>query len=180
MGIVITEALAEIKTIAKRIEKKRATIGTYLARQEGAKDPLEKDGGTPAFLKREMQAVEDLEERIVALRRAIQRANDATPITIHGATRTISNWLVWRREIAPGRARFLNSVKGGLDNLREQAIRERRNVFSGENESAKATDYVINIDEGALIREIENIEDILGTLDGRLSLANATVTLDID
>lgn len=42
MSITITEALAEIKTVAKRIEKKRDFIRAYLSRQEGVRDPLEK------------------------------------------------------------------------------------------------------------------------------------------
>lgn len=86
-GITITEALAEIKTIGKRIEKKREFIGGFLARQDGVRDPLEKDGGSAKAIAGERQSVNDLEDRIVALRRGIQRANDETSVTINGITR---------------------------------------------------------------------------------------------
>lgn len=46
MALTITEALAEIKTVGKRVEKKREFIKAFLARQDGVKDPLEKDGGS--------------------------------------------------------------------------------------------------------------------------------------
>ncbi len=39
------------------------------------------------------------------------------------------------------------------------------------------TDLLVNIDETALAREIEQFEDTFGQLDGQLSLKNATVTI---
>ena len=53
MALTITEALAEIKTLAKRIEKKRQNIGQFLVRQEGVRDPLEREGGSVAFVQTE-------------------------------------------------------------------------------------------------------------------------------
>lgn len=55
MAITITEALAEIKTIGKRIDSKKQFVTSHLARQDGVKDPLEKDGGSAELLKRERQ-----------------------------------------------------------------------------------------------------------------------------
>ena len=55
MPITITEALAEIKTVGKRVEKKREFIKSFLARQDGIKDPLEKDGGSYQAIARERQ-----------------------------------------------------------------------------------------------------------------------------
>ena len=45
-AITVTEALAEIKTTQKRIEKKREHILNFAWRQERMKDPLERDGGS--------------------------------------------------------------------------------------------------------------------------------------
>lgn len=101
--MTITEALAEIKTIFKRIETKKNSIGQYMYRLENQKDPLEKDGGSAEFIQRELQAISDLEERVVALRRAIAEANCNTTIEVDGVKRTIEDWLIWRREIASGR-----------------------------------------------------------------------------
>lgn len=178
-GITITEALAEIKTVGKRIAKKREFVGGYLARQEGVRDPLEKDGGSMAVIAAERQSIRDLEQRIIDLRRGIQRANDETTVTINGAARTISEWLTWRRDVAPGQQAWLAAVRHGLNNMREKAKREGSAVISAVATTAdtKPTDLVVNIDERALATEIEAIEDTLGQLDGQLSLKNATVTI---
>lgn len=90
MPITITEALAEIKTIIKRVEKKREFITAYLSRQEGVKDPLEKQGGSFENIRKEQQAILDLEDRIVSLRRGIQIANELTIVNISGKSRSIS------------------------------------------------------------------------------------------
>jgi hypothetical protein len=174
VGATITEALAEIKTIGKRIDKKQEFIFANLARQEGAKDPLEKEGGTAEKLKTERQALDDLLARVVTLRRGIQRANDETNVTIGGETRSISEWLVWRRDVAPKRKDFLNKMSMGLKNMREQSKRQGLNVVSPGAAQAY-TDIVVSIDEGALAKDIESLESILGELDGQLSLKNATV-----
>src|SRR5277367_6394116 len=99
--VTITEALAELKTIDKRIQKKREFVLGYLLRQEMFKDPLERDGGSVSAIKREMQSIRDLEERKIGIRRAIQQANERTNVTVGKQTRSIADWLVWKREVAP-------------------------------------------------------------------------------
>lgn len=179
MGITITEALAEIKTVGKRIEKKRAFIANFLARQDGVRDPLEKDGGSALVIERERQAIGDLEQRLVDLRRGIQHANDGTPVTVNGQTRSISEWLTWRRDVAPGQRAWLNSTAETLRSLRETAKRQGAAVVSAVAITAetKPNDIVVNVDEGALAADIEKLEDTLGQLDGQLSLKNATITI---
>lgn len=177
MPITITEALAEIKTIGKRVEKKYEFIFTNLARQEGAKDPLERDGGSTAVLMREKQSIADLHALVIDLRRGIQRANDETKVTINDQTRTISEWLIWRRDVAPKRKEFFAKVTNGLKGLRENAKRQGVNVIASVGASQSPTDIVVNISEGDLAAEIERFEDTLGQLDGQLSLKNATVMI---
>lgn len=179
MSITITEALAEIKTVGKRIEKKREFINQFLARQDGVRDPLEKDGGSIKVIEKERQAVVDLENRIVALRGGIQSANDTTTVAINGETRTISEWLTWRRDVAPGRKAWLGQVRGQLNGIREQAKRQGSALVSANATTAdtKPTDIVVNVNERALAEESEKLEDTLGQLDGQLSLKNATVQI---
>lgn len=175
MPQTITEALAEIKTIQKRVEKKRQGMRAYLARQEGVKDPLAADGGSVAFIASERQAVADLNARIVRLRRGIAAANDATSVTINGVTRTVSEWLTWRRDVAPGEQGFLSMLRTELASIRTTAKRNSQNVVASESEAKQATDIVVNVNESALATEIDALEDTLGQLDGQLSLKNATV-----
>lgn len=180
MGITITEALAEIKTVGKRVEKKRQFVLNYLARQDGVRDPLEKDGGSAKAIEQERQGIRDLENRLVALRHGIQKANDDTQVTVNGTTRTISGWLTWRRDVAPGHQAFLKNLQSGLTNIRNQAKSQGAAIISASATTAetKPTDIVVNINEGEVSREVEELEDTLGTLDGQLSLKNATVTIE--
>lgn len=176
--ITITEALAELKTIDKRIEKKREFVLGYLLRQEMFKDPLEKDGGSVSAIKREMQSIRDLEERKITIRRAIQRANEQNSVTVAGQTRTIADWLVWRREVAPVQQSFLANVRTRIEQARQEAARKGAGLSSSAD-AAKPNDVIVNINEQELARQIEGLEEVLGSLDGQLSLKNATLMIDV-
>ncbi len=174
MSLTITEALAEIKTIGKRLEKKRDGIMPYIARQDGVRDPFEKDGGSTSFIAAERQGIRDLGSRIVALRTGIQKANDATSITLGGQTRTISEWLTWRREIAPNEQNVLAAIRGQVNNVRETAKRQGV-ALAAPGSATQPQDFIINVNEQELAAQIESLEETLGALDGQLSLKNATV-----
>lgn len=175
--MTITEALAELKTIQKRVEKKRQYIGQYLGRQEGLRDPLEKDGGSPAVIARERQAISDLQTRHVAIRTGIQKINQVTPIVVAGVAKTIAEWLTWRKEIAPGAQTFVTSLRASVESNRKQALQKGFAVVSATVAPTAPTDIIINVDEAALAAEAEQLEIILGTLDGQLSLKNATIDI---
>lgn len=174
--LTITEALAELKVLAKRIDAKRQFIGQYMMRPEQLKDPHEKDGGTVSAIQRERQAIADLQTNVLSIRRAIQQANDTTSITVGSMTRTIADWLVWRRDIAPGEQAFLKAVANGINQQRSEALKRGQNLAPGDQ--AKPGDVVVNINEQELAKESEELEATLGTLDGQLSLKNATVTIE--
>ena len=180
MGITITEALAEIKTLNKRIEKKIAFISGYLIRQEGVKDPLEKQGGSIKVIEIERQSINDLMERIVFIRTAIAKANNSNEISIEGTKKTIAEWLVWRREVAPLQRVMLENITKNLNHYRNEAKKQGVAFISAQASTAesKPTDLVVSIDELALANELETFEKILGTLDGQLSLANATIQIE--
>lgn len=177
MTITITEALAEIKTIGKRLEKKRANVLQFIARQDGIRDPLEKEGGSVAFVAAERQAIADLGLRIVTLRGGIQKANETNVITIAGKTRTISDWLIWRRDVASGEGAFLSQLRQQLNSVRQQAQKAQSAVIPAGAVAASPADYIVNLDEQELARQIEAHEEILGQLDGQLSLKNATTQI---
>ena len=174
----ITEALAELKTIDKRIAKKREFVLSYLLRQEMFKDPLEKDGGSVSAIRREMQSIVDLEERRITIRRAVQQANERHSVTVGRQARTIADWLVWRRDVAPVYQQFLANVRTKIEQARQEAARKGAGL-AGTAETAKPNDVIVNVNEQELAREIEGLEDILGTLDGQLSLKNATLMIDV-
>jgi len=176
MALTITEALAEIKTIGKRIEAKRNFVNGILWRPEALKDPLEKDGGSYQAIRRERQSIVDLETRAVMLRRAIQGANEATLVSINGSSRSIADWLVWRRDISPGTKAHLAAMRQALANMRTQARQQGVNI-AATADAAQRNDVIVNVNEQELANEIEQLEDTLGQLDGQLSLKNATVII---
>lgn len=178
--MTITEALAEIKTVTKRIEAKRKFVGQYLVRGSDFKDPLEKDGGSQKSLEQETQAIKDLEQRVVDLRTAIANANATNQVSIEGVNRTIADWIIWRREVAPGRERFLDNLQRGILSVREnQRYGNLRSLSPRAGEQEKVAEIIVNISEQELSKEIEQLKNILGQLDGQLSLKNATVMVDI-
>lgn len=168
--MTITEALAELKTIAKRLEKKREFVYAHLVYHAQFKDPLTKDGGASVVVERERQGISDLESRVVAIRTAIQRANLATTITVEGQIRTIAEWLAWRKDVMPERKRFLGAMFA--------AIQQRRREFTTKA-AATPEDIVVNINERELADASEQLETIVATLDGQLSLKNATTTITV-
>lgn len=172
----IHEALQEIKTIGKRIDTKRQFVSENLMRPEALKDPLERQGGSAPLIASERQSIDDLWRQQVAIRRAIDDVNIANTITIGDDTRSMAEWLVWRREVAPERRKFLQALSQLIATQRREAQRRGSTVVSGAQE-AKSTDIVVNINEKALMDEIEQMETVLGALDGQLSLKNATLTI---
>lgn len=180
--MTITEGLAELKTMEKRIAKKREYISNYLGRQEGHKDPLERDGGSAEVIRRELQAIGDLQERHLKMRVSIQQSNHQTFITVGTVMRTVAEWLTWRKEIAPEQQVGLAALRQNLLRIRQQSQQKGYNVVSGAvavSGETKPTDIIINVDEALLAANLENIEYVLGTLDGQLSLKNATVMITV-
>lgn len=182
MKTTITEALADIKTSVARIEKKRQQISAFLGRDSRLRDPHEREGGSLEFVRRERQSVADLEEKIVKIRSAIQVANQNTVIEIEDVSRTVAEWLNWRREIAENQRKFLAHMVAQVANFKAQATRQGQNVVANVAVAPNMSptgDLIVNIDETKLADEIDKLEKVIGTLDGRLSLVNATVTVEV-
>lgn len=187
--ITITEALAEIKTIEKRIEKKRQAVIGNIARDSRLKDPLADAEGMTSekFIAQERQAIEDLETRIVTLRSAIQRKNFETPCKVGDESKTIQEWLNFRRDVADKRRLFLMTITSSLRSLREQAQAKGARV-TGVGISSQAivqagdkppVELILHLDEKKLIEATEEHEQTMGELDGKLSLLNATTVIDV-
>lgn len=175
--LTITESLAEIKTATARIVKKREAVMRYFSRDSRLRDPLESDGGSKEFIRAERQSIRDLETRIVSIRTAIQKSNLQTVLTIGAVTRNVSEWLNWRREISNGQKGFLNQMATTLTQIRQQVVRQGMAVTDKEN--AAPGDVIVAVSEQELAKDIEDMEGVLGVLDGKLSLLNATVTIDV-
>lgn len=177
MVTTITEALAAIKTTQARLAKKRLAILPYITRDARLIDPLTKEGGSEAYIASERQAISDLEQRVVRLRTAIQAANIATQLTIGTVTMSVAEWLTWRREIAQDSNTFLVQMFNLITTQRSQE--RKRNALNTATTDATESNTVVCLSEKALTSDIETMQQVLGELDGKLSLLNATTTVTV-
>ena len=177
--LTITEALGEIKTILKKIESKRKFIGNHIMRQKQFTDPLENDGGSVKLIEQDMQAIEDLFKRMVAIRIAVQEANRKTKIAVGKISMTISEWLAWRKEVAPVQIGFYKHLLAGINSVRDEAIRNRAKFVSREQDATEPRDVIVHFSKKTLADRLESFETALTELDAQLSLKNATVTIEI-
>lgn len=178
--MTITEGLAEIKTIGAKVKKKQEYIRSYLVRQDFIKDPLAQDGGSFEVIKRERQAIGDLNQRLINLRVAIIYSNMITDITIAEQKRTVEQWLVWRRDVAPTHREFLSAMRQVVNATRSEAAKKGFATQSASEPAKNPNDVLVNISESELAKDIEDLETALGTLDGQLSLKNATTFIEVD
>lgn len=176
--ITITEALQEVKTIDARIAKKKEFVFNFLFRQNTQRDPHEKDGGSAILIASERQAINDLLERKISIRTAINIANSENSITVGGKSRTISEWLVWKRDVAPTLKTVLNETAARLQGMRQDVQRKGLNVTQSAP-SEVTTDVIVNVNENELSKQIENLEETISTLDGQFSLKNATIKIEV-
>jgi len=175
--MTITEGLAEIKTLNARILKKRESVVRYLARDSRLKDPMEADGGSVEFVKRERQAIGDLEERLVVIRCLIQQKNLETPVVVGSTTRSLASWLNWRREVSAHSKGFLQTLTNTVNQIRREALKGGMQIT--DKETGQAGEIIVTVNERQLAKETEEMEQTLGELDGKLSLLNATTTIEI-
>lgn len=175
--ITLTEALAEIKLIDGKLGKKAGNVLEHLTRPKVQVDPLEDKGGSPKFIAQEMQAIDDLGERLITIRQQISRVNQNNVIEVLGVTRTISNWLAWRRDVYPNLATFYNNLSRNISQGRRQLGFEHPARRAGQEVASE--DMIVHIDEVELMGKIEHLDAINSKLDGLLSLKNAQIEIEV-
>jgi large subunit ribosomal protein L7/L12 len=174
-ALSISEALSQIQVIDRQVAKKQQLLDAYLLRDAAVRDPLAREGGTAAVLAREHQAIAALLERKVLIRRAVQAANERATITHEDETRSIADWLVWKREVVARRAEFLNQMRYRIEQARRETTRQR----AAAGDAARQNDLVVHVNEKELANELEALEERQGYLAGQIALKNATVLVDL-
>ena len=175
--MTITEALAEVKLLLAKIAKKKEVVLVNVTRYSHVADPFIKDGGGKEMVRRELQAIRDLDIRLVRIRLAIARANLATKLTIGTVERTITEWLAWRKEVADGERSLLMAIAGNVNKTAKQA-EQNPPAYKDETGKVKIADLLYNVDADAINLEAQGIDEVLGVLDGKLSLLNATTVVE--
>jgi hypothetical protein len=169
--ITIAEALAEIATIGRRLDRKQQLVSAYLLREAQYRDPIRLEGGSSAVLARELETIRALHDRKVLLRRLIRQAYERTMVILGDRSRSLADWLRWRREVSARRAGFLQALTTRMSCARRQA------AWLNEARADKPRDVLVHLDEQDLARQRETLEETLGSLEGQLALKNATVTI---
>jgi hypothetical protein len=173
----LTEALQLTKTLKERIAKKRERLTGHVARLSIMKDPMTEEGGQKEHVQREFQAISDLEEQLIETRRRISETNIESFLVVEKESKSICDWLNWRREVVEERKKFLDLVLKHLDRLRKKTEQDKIQLESAEDERAADFELIVNVSEQKLREELEWIETALGSLDARLSVKNATTEL---
>lgn len=178
MKITITEALSEVNLIKKKLDASRSIILNNLARAKHLKDPFEGEGGSFKKNERVLQSIYDLQNRLEKIRGRISAANLEHSITIGESTKTIFDWLTWKREIAGDHQKFVSQVYASSKNTFDDASRNPK-VWQDEQDKKHLLEIILNIDLAYWLKKQETLTEILEKLDGQLSLKNATITVDI-
>lgn len=171
--MTITEALAEIHVLDKRLQAKHDFVMNHSMLDTRIKDPL---GDTSKEVAQALQAIGDLENRRIVIRQAIAHANAENFISVGGRELSIANWLVWKREVGPSRLQWLKSIRKAMERARQE-LKQQLTREVPEGVPAPGLDAMI--DEKWLSKEIENLEEQIERLDGQMSLKNATVFVEV-
>lgn len=172
--MTVTEGLAEIKLIEKKIEKKRAYVLSNLTRAEHVKDPL---GDSRQVLTSEIQSITDLLSRHLKIRDAIAHANIKHKATVEGVEKSIYEWLVWKREIYANQFGFINSIHRNISNALGLCS-QKPQVYQDENGKTQLMKVLAHVDMGEYVKIAESYETMHSKLDGILSLKNATIVIE--
>lgn len=176
--ITITEALSEVNLLKKKIEKKKETVLANLAKAKHMPDPFKDDGGSFIANKANLQSIQDLNHRLIRIRSGISSANLTNSITLGNESRTIADWLTWKREVSQSETKFLSDLT-----QRDRANREHWSkspqVYKDDTGATHLVEFESNIDYASVIKQAETLGDQLEKLDGQLSLKNATITIEV-
>jgi hypothetical protein len=177
--MTVTELFAEIKLTREKVLKKNSSILKYAAVAGKLRDPLERQGGSEAFIKAETQAVRDLQARLVRMLTAMHKSNMKVQCTIEGETKSVYEWLVWRKEIFPALSGHYGNLLMGAQTIRANEQRSSA-MANSKSQDGTAPEVVVQVffDEKQTMAEAEKLTAIYQKLDGQLSLLNATTVVE--
>jgi predicted dithiol-disulfide oxidoreductase (DUF899 family) len=175
--MTITEALSEIKLIKAKTDKLRQLVKANLYRFEEQPDIFEKEGGSKRFAEATTQAVKDHEDRLTKIRAAITKANLENTITLGSDTKSIFEWITWKREVSQARFTFINGIQQELKNV-EDKFRREPPAYRDKEQVLVFYKVQYNLDYSTFVTKAQEVADQLQKLDGQLSLKNATLVIE--
>lgn len=176
--MTVTEALSEVNLIKKKIKSKQEKIRGALFRVEHVKDPFESDGGSEKMIQSEHQSLSDLNRRLEKIRSGISRANLETTITLGEEEKTIHDWLIWKREIATDYTTFVKDICNVVK-VNNDAQAKNPQVYKDDEGKIHLVKPITNVDYSEWLKRHEKLIEKYENLDGKLSLKNATILIQI-
>lgn len=161
-ALSITRALAEIALQKEQIVREINFVKEHVSLPANRIDPLANDGGSQKVLQSKMQSIRDKADYVGRLRRAIAHSNAETTVEVDYITKTVEEWLIWKRDIYPLLLQATSSVSTTL--TRSQLSKEEVINFLSPDEAFEN------------LRELQNIYN---RLDAALSESNAVTKVNV-
>jgi len=165
----MVEALKRLNLVLKRMEAQCGRVTDSASRMSVEVPPLGSDDAHIDKLKSLVQSNLDLAEEYLALKRAIDKTNLSTLVTIDDQTYTITDLLNWKRKVG---AFVLKTFKSLDDKPTHLKIQQWARV-SGD----PVPTVVRYFDETAKFQELDKWQSFLDQINGKLEVVNAVTDL---
>lgn len=141
-------------------------------------DKFSKDGGAEKVLTSELQSIENLNLNLIKIRSAIMKANLENNIVIDGASLPIYSWLVWRKEVFNVLQRTYEDIWEKTKQEVDKSMRTPQVVKDNEGKVIELARVIPNMNHVECQKIFQKISETNDSLDGKLSLANATIVIE--
>jgi hypothetical protein len=169
----IIEALKNLKTIQKRMEKNCQQIREYCAYVSVETPVFETQEKQRAEVDALIQSNIDLEVEYLRLKKAIETTNLAVTVTIGTLTHTITELISIKRVVGKFRTATYSAL---TPQLALQRLQQIYNQSKGVDPTNPAKVIVV-FEEKMRNQKIREWEDFLAQIDGRLEVVNAETDL---
>lgn len=167
----IIEALKNLKTIQKRIEKNCAEITNYCAYLSNETPAFETEEKQLAEVASRIQANMDLESEYLRLKKAIETTNLNVKVVIGAFTYTITELISIKRVIG----KYHTMTYAALDS--RQASARLNVVYQRGIDPANPPKIISLYKEEDKNKNLREWEDFLSQIDGKLEVLNAETEL---
>lgn len=167
----IIEALKNLKTIQKRMEKNCAEITQYCAYVNTETPAFETEEKQRTEVAQRIQANMDLEAEYLRLKKAIETTNLNIKITIGSRTYTITELISIKRVLGKYHAATYSALNPNA------AMTRLNEVFRKGIDGTNPARVVVLYKEEEKNKQLRDWEDFMSQIDGKLEVLNAETEL---
>lgn len=181
----LIEALKNLKTVEKRIEKNAQMIGQYAAWVSTETPPFETEDKQREEVKSLIQANLDLEREYLRLKIAIDYTNLNTKVTIGERTHCITELLILngkatadsygKRQKIPGAAKFRFSTYNALNAA--PAAQRMQQIYTRGIDGTNPPKVICAFSEAEKNKALTEWDSFIQAIDAKLEVVNAETEL---